>query len=51
VRVVCVHGTGKQLDGEQTLLNQWRPALHDGLARVDASVVTTADLSPGTRYR
>ena len=37
VRVVCVHGIGKQLDGEQTLLSQWRPALQDGLTRADAA--------------
>jgi hypothetical protein len=37
VRVVCVHGIGKQLDGEQKLLNQWRPALQDGLTRAGAT--------------
>ena len=37
MRVVCVHGIGKQLDGEQTLLSQWRPALQDGLTRADAT--------------
>ena len=37
MRVVCVHGIGKQLDGEQTLLSQWRPALQDGLTRADAA--------------
>jgi hypothetical protein len=37
MRVVCVHGIGKQLDGEQTLLSQWRPALQDGLGRADAT--------------
>jgi hypothetical protein len=37
VRVVCVHGIGKQLDGEQTLLSQWRPALQDGLNRAGAT--------------
>lgn len=37
MRVVCVHGIGKQLDGEQTLLSQWRPALQDGLTRADGT--------------
>ncbi len=37
MRVVCVHGIGKQLDGEHTLLSQWRPALQDGLGRADAT--------------
>jgi hypothetical protein len=37
VRVACVHGIGKQRDGEQTLLSQWRPALQDGLTRADAT--------------
>jgi hypothetical protein len=37
VRVVCVHGIGKQLEGEQTLLGQWRPALQDGLTRAEAT--------------
>ncbi|CAL9555122.1 hypothetical protein [Streptomyces pilosus] len=32
-RVVCVHGVGKQQLGEQTLLSQWAPALHDGMRR------------------
>ncbi len=35
--MVCVHGIGKQLDGEQTLLSQWRPALQDGLTQADAA--------------
>lgn len=33
-RVVCVHGVGQQLGGEESLLGSWRPALHDGLRRV-----------------
>ena len=37
MRVVCVHGIGKHLDGEQMLLSQWRPALQDGLTRADAT--------------
>ena len=37
MRVVCVHGIGKQRDGEQTLLGQWRPALQDGLTRAEAT--------------
>jgi hypothetical protein len=37
MRAVCVHGIGKQLDGEHTLLSQWLPALQDGLGRADAT--------------
>lgn len=36
MRVVCVHGIGKQLLGERTLLKEWLPALQDGIARVGA---------------
>ncbi|MEU3296691.1 alpha/beta hydrolase [Streptomyces longwoodensis] len=35
-RVVAVHGIGKQLLGEETLLQQWLPALNDGLKRAQA---------------
>ena len=35
-RVVAVHGIGKQLLGEETLLRQWLPALNDGLKRAQA---------------
>ena len=37
MRVVCVHGIGKQMDGEQTLLSQWLPALQDGVTRAGAT--------------
>jgi len=40
-RVVGVHGIGKQLLGEDTLLNQWFPAMRDGLRRASASTVLT----------
>ncbi|WP_406353695.1 GPI inositol-deacylase [Streptomyces sp. NBC_01635] len=36
-RVVCVHGVGKQQLGEQTLLSQWTPALHDGMRRAGSA--------------
>jgi hypothetical protein len=39
-QVVCVHGVGSQLGGEQSLLASWYPALCDGLAR--ANVVPLA---------
>lgn len=32
-RVVGVHGIGKQLPGESTLLKEWQPAMADGLRR------------------
>ncbi|MFF2502383.1 hypothetical protein ACFVTY_03170 [Streptomyces sp. NPDC058067] len=35
-RVVGVHGIGKQLLGEHTLLKEWQPALADGLRRAGA---------------
>lgn len=35
-RVVAVHGIGKQLLGEESLLKEWRPALLDGLRRTGA---------------
>lgn len=37
-RVVGVHGIGKQLLGEETLLREWRPALNDGLRRAEGGV-------------
>jgi hypothetical protein len=35
--VVCVHGIGQQLLGEETLLGSWRSALLDGLTRSGAT--------------
>ncbi|MET9730470.1 hypothetical protein ABZZ79_07360 [Streptomyces sp. NPDC006458] len=35
-RVVAVHGVGKQLLGEDSLLTEWRPAMADGLRRAGA---------------
>ncbi|WP_405724927.1 hypothetical protein OG607_19945 [Streptomyces sp. NBC_01537] len=32
-RVVCVHGIGKQQSGEQSLSNEWVPAMRDGMRR------------------
>jgi pimeloyl-ACP methyl ester carboxylesterase len=32
-RVVCVHGIGQQLRGEDSLAEEWKPALRDGLRR------------------
>lgn len=39
MRVVCVHGIGKHLGGERSLLRDWLPALQDGLTRADAGSV------------
>lgn len=36
-RVVGVHGIGKQLLGEKTLLKEWWPAMADGLRRAGAA--------------
>ncbi|MFI1420805.1 hypothetical protein ACH4VX_23050 [Streptomyces sp. NPDC020731] len=38
-RVVAVHGIGKQLLGEESLLKEWWPALADGLRRAGADGV------------
>lgn len=32
-RVVCVHGVGQQLKGEDVLAAEWVPALRDGMRR------------------
>ena len=34
--VVCVHGVGQQLKGEDVLAGEWVPALRDGMRRADA---------------
>ncbi|MFF4402268.1 hypothetical protein [Streptomyces sp. NPDC001480] len=45
-RVVGVHGIGKQLLGEDSLLKEWRPALTDGLRRAGAAgAVAEADVA------
>jgi hypothetical protein len=44
-RIVCVHGIGKQLLGEQSLLWDWWPALADGLRRADAGRVPADDVA------
>jgi hypothetical protein len=44
-RIVCVHGVGKQMLGEQSLLRDWWPALADGLTRADAEVVPVGDVA------
>jgi hypothetical protein len=42
-RIVCVHGVGKQVAGEQSLLRDWAPATLDGLTRVDHGDVAGSD--------
>src|SRR5690349_12561386 len=44
-RIVCVHGVGKQLLGEQSLLRDWGPALLDGLTRAGAGQVQVEDIA------
>ncbi len=47
-RVVCVHGVGKQQLGEQTLLSQWVPALHDGMHRAGSPTrLAASDVTMG----
>ncbi|UUU27987.1 hypothetical protein JIX55_17385 [Streptomyces sp. DSM 40750] len=46
-RVVGVHGVGKQLLGEESLLKDWLPALRDGLRRVGAPALASGDLAMG----
>ena len=36
-RVVCVHGIGQQLKGEDVLAGEWLPALRDGMRRAGAN--------------
>ncbi|MEL5961216.1 hypothetical protein AADR41_41785 [Streptomyces sp. CLV115] len=44
-RVVCVHGIGQQVQGEDRLRSVWWPALSDGLRRAGAEgLVTEADV-------
>ncbi|MFD8655990.1 hypothetical protein ACFV1D_51135, partial [Streptomyces mirabilis] len=42
-RVVCVHGVGKQLLGERTLLRDWWPTLLDGLTRAGGDEAAAGD--------
>jgi hypothetical protein len=44
-RIVCVHGVGKQVLGEQSLLRDWWPALVDGLTRAGAQRVPAGDVA------
>jgi hypothetical protein len=44
-RIVCVHGVGKQVFGEQSLLRDWWPALVDGLTRAEAGLVPAGDVA------
>lgn len=44
-QIVCVHGIGNQLGGEQSLLSDWYPALCDGLARANAAQVTRHEVA------
>ena len=41
-RIVCVHGIGQQVAGEQSLLRDWTPALLDGLTRAGHHDVAAA---------
>jgi hypothetical protein len=50
VRVVCVHGIGKQRLGERELLADWVPALQDGLARAEAAAGTLDDDDVGMGF-
>ncbi|WP_199755240.1 hypothetical protein [Amycolatopsis sp. WAC 04197] len=42
-QIVCVHGIGQQVAGEQTLLRDWTPAILDGLTRAGHAGAATAD--------
>jgi hypothetical protein len=42
-RIVCVHGIGQQVAGEQSLLRDWAPALLDGLNHAGHRNAATAD--------
>jgi hypothetical protein len=44
-RVVCVHGVGQQLKGEDVLAGEWAPALRDGMRRAgDAALPGAGDV-------
>jgi hypothetical protein len=44
-RIVCVHGVGKQLAGEQSLLKDWYPALCDGLTSASSAPVSRDEVA------
>ncbi|MEU1519921.1 hypothetical protein ABZ490_48745 [Streptomyces sp. NPDC005811] len=48
-RVVCVHGMGQQVQGEDRLLSVWWPALSDGLRRAEAAedLLSDSDVAVG----
>jgi len=47
-RIVCVHGIGQQVAGEQSLLRDWTPALLDGLTLAGhGDAATAADVVMG----
>jgi hypothetical protein len=43
-RIVGVHGIGQQFKGEETLQQEWLPALRDGLHRANATLPDDNDL-------
>ncbi|MEU2514476.1 hypothetical protein [Streptomyces syringium] len=45
--VLTVHGVGKQLLGEESLLKEWRPALVDGLRRAGGPELSPQDVAMG----
>ena len=49
--VVCVHGVGQQLKGEDVLAGEWVPALRDGMRRADAGKAVLPELAMwGSRF-
>jgi hypothetical protein len=44
-RIIGVHGVGHQFSGENMLLQQWLPALRDGLKRSDGPTIQGDDLA------
>jgi hypothetical protein len=44
-KIVAVHGIGKQFIGENTLREEWLPALKDGLARVNRRLGSDDDFA------
>ncbi|ROR33846.1 hypothetical protein EDD39_7668 [Kitasatospora cineracea] len=47
-RVVCVHGMGQQVQGEDRLRSVWFPALSDGLRRAEADgLLSESDVAMG----
>ncbi|MFI6218575.1 hypothetical protein ACIBCD_41745 [Nocardia brasiliensis] len=46
-RVVCVHGIGQQIFGDEIVVKDWLPALNSGLGLAGAVKLTGTDVAAG----